>query len=368
MSSLIVEVCEIKDVQPHPNADRLDIATVKGWNCIIQKGSYEVGDWVIFFPPDCILPDWLIEKYELEFLKKGGRIGTLKLRGYISQGLVLPVNCLLECSRGGYVVGDNVADVLGIKKYEVPEKLDTRQGKTTTRKVQNPWFTKYTDIENIKNFDSVFEEGEPVVITEKIHGSNIRFGWLPIEINFKNGDWLGILRSLWKKYIKKETHEFVYGSHNVQLQWDSQKNFYEKNIYAEVLKDYDTKNLPKNVIFYGEVYGKGVQDLEYGKSGLSLVIFDIKEATLNAYAEWKDVRRLCEIHGFVPVPTLYIGDFSLDILEKETVGNSVIGLGQIREGCVVKSLHEENHPKIGRKILKSINPEYLARKNRTEYK
>lgn len=368
MSSLIVEVCEIKDIYHHPNADKLDIAVVKGWNCIVQRDSYSIGDWVIFFPPDCILPDWLIEKYELGFLKRGGRVGTLKLRGFISQGLILPTECLLAVSHGGYVVGDNVADVLGIKKYEVAEIVTSKHGNITSRKVQNSYFSKYTEIENINNFDGVFQDGDVVVITEKIHGSNIRFGRLPIEINFRNGDWLGILRSLWKKYILRQIHEFVYGSHNVQLQWNNQKNFYDKNIYAEVLKNYDLENLPEDYIYYGEVYGKGVQELEYGKPGLSLAIFDIKDIKTSSYMNWEDVRRLCSWRGFTPVPHLYVGEFHEDILINETIGNSVIEPTQIREGCVVKMLTEENHPKLGRKILKSINPEYLARKNRTEFK
>src|SRR5574341_465295 len=325
MSSLIVEVCEIKDIQPHPNADRLAIATVKGWNCIVGKEDYQVGDWVVFFPPDSVLPEWLIEKYRLEFLKKGNRVGTLKLRGCISQGLILPIMCLSSVQNAMPELGEDVKDILGVAKYEIPEKSVQIMGKVTSKRIQNPYFTKYTDIENIQNFPDVFQDGDMVVITEKIHGSNVRFGWLPIEINFKSWDWLGILRSLWKKYILHQTHEFVYGSHNVQLQWDNQKN-----IYAKVLKDYDIKNLPRDIIFYGEVYGKG-------------------------------------IHGFVPVPTLYVGEFYWEVLNKETIGNSVIELGQIREGCVVKSLNEENHPHIDRKILKSINPEYLARKNRTEY-
>lgn len=367
MSSLIVEVCEIKDIQPHPNADRLDIATVKGWNCIIQKGSYEIGDWVVFFPPDCVLPDYLIEKYELEFLKKGGRVGTLKLRGYISQGLVLPVDCVLLKSRGGFVVGDNVADVLGVTKYEVPEKLDTRQGKTTTRKVQNPYFTKYTDIENVKNFDTVFEEEDMVVITEKIHGSNIRFGWLPIEINFKNGDWLGILRSLWKKYVLRQSYEFVYGSHNVQLQWDSQKNFYSENIYAKVISQkVEIDSLPRGYIFYGEVFGKGVQELEYDRDGLDLAIFDIKNSD-GRYLTYSNLVLSCQNHNLPIVPELYVGAYFEDILKEHTEDDSTIA-SHIREGCVVKSLWESNHLRIGRKILKSINPEYLARKNRTEFK
>lgn len=366
MSSLIVEVCEIKNIQPHPNADRLDIATVKGWNCIVGRDNYKIGDLCVFFPPDSVLPEKLINDYELEFLKKGGRVGTLKLRGFVSQGLILPVTCVPSYILTG--VGDNVADVLGVTKYEVVERVTSKHGNITSRKVQNPHFTKYTDIENIKNFDNVFEDGELVVITEKIHGSNIRFGWLPIEINFKNGDWIGILRSLWKKYILRETHEFVYGSHNVQLQWNNQKNFYDKNIYAEVLKKVDTVLLPQDFIFYGEIYGKGVQELEYEQDSLALVIFDIKDIINNAYMGWEVVCTICDMHKLETVPILYLGEFSQKILDKETNGNSLLAPRQIREGCVVKSLFEENHPKIGRKILKSISPEYLARKNRTEYK
>jgi RNA ligase (TIGR02306 family) len=366
MSSLIVEVCEIKSVEAHPNADRLDIATVKGWNCIVQKGSYSIGDWCVFFPPDSILPDWIIEEYELEFLKKGGRVGTLKLRGYISQGLILPPTVLAK-SGGYHFVGDDVTKVLGVTKYEVPEKPIHMQGKSTTRKVQNPNFTKYTDIENIQNFDTVFQDGDIVVITEKIHGSNIRFGWLPIEINWKNGNVFGILRSLFRKYILRDKYEFVYGSHNVQLQFDRDKGFYAENIYAKVLKNYNTSDLPKGYTFYGEVYGKGVQELEYGCSDLRLVIFDVKDSKDNHYVNWHTLTMVCEQYGFPTVPLLYEGWFDLRTLKNCTEGYSSIDSTQIKEGCVVKPILETNHPRIGRMILKSINPEYLARKNRTEF-
>lgn len=364
MSSLIVEVCEISNIESHPNADRLDIATVKGWNCIVQKDSYKVGEHCVFFPPDSILPEKLINDFELEFLKKGGRVGTLKLRGYISQGLVLPITCM--GNNRFHPVGTDVTKLLGVTKYEVPEKPIQMQGKVTTRKVQNPNFTKYTDIENIQNFNTVFEDGDIVVITEKIHGSNIRFGWLPIEINWKNGNILGILRSLFKKYILQEKYEFVYGSHNVQLQFDSDKGFYGENIYAKVLKTYDLSILPDGYTFYGEVYGKGVQDLEYGCDGLDLSVFDVKKPD-GRYMDALKAEKLIHDVGMSPVPILYSGPFDFRVLKLCTEGNSVICENQIREGCVVKPILETNHPRIGRMILKSINPEYLARKNRTEF-
>lgn len=369
MSSLIVEVCEIKEVIHHPNADRLDIATVKGWNCIVGRDSYEAGDWCVFFPPDSILTEQLIKDWNLEFLKKGGRVGTLKLRGYISQGLILPINCIYSVKKSSLpeiYVGLDVTKALGVAKYEVPEKPSHMQDKSTTRKVQNPNFTKYTDIENIQNFDTVFEDGDMVVITEKIHGSNIRFGWLPIEINWRSRNIFGILRSLFRKYILREKYEFVYGSHNVQLQFDSDKGYYDKNIYSEVLKKFNIGNLPAGYTFYGEVYGKGVQDLEYGRDELDIVIFDIKDDE-GKYLQYHLLVSLCLLQKLPIAPELYVGEFHMEDMKSFTQGSSTICENQIREGCVVKSLVEKNHPRIGRMILKSINPEYLARKNRTEF-
>lgn len=363
MSSLIVEVCEIKHVEHHPNADRLDIAQVKGWNCIVGRDQYKVGDWCVFFPPDSVLPTSIIEHHNLEFLKKGGRVGTLKLRGYISQGLILSGDVLPEWAE----LGDNLADELGITKYEVQERVTSKAGNITSRKVQNPFFSKYTDIENIQNFDTVFQDGDIVDITEKIHGSNIRFGWLPIEINWNSRNPFSILRSLFRKYILGHKYEFVYGSHNVQLQFDGDKGFYASNIYAEVLRSYDISRLPKGYIFYGEVFGKGVQELEYGRDGLDLMLFDVKNAETGQYLDVSKARRAIYDCGFIPVPFMYAGPFDLYTLKICTEGDSMICDGQIREGCVVKSIQETNHRRIGRMVLKSINSEYLARKNRTEF-
>lgn len=366
MSSLIVEICEISKIEKLENAERLEMATVKGWNCIVQKGSYQVGDWCVFFPPDSVLPDQLIKDWNLEFLKKGGRVGTLKLRGYISQGLILPVECIPNYGYLKLGLGADVTKRLGVTKYEPPAKPVTMRGKSTSVRTQNPNFTKYTDIENIQNFDSVFQLGDMVVITEKIHGSNIRFGWLPIEINWKSGNLLSIARSLFRKYILRQQYEFVYGSHNVQLQFDKSKNFYAENIYAKVLKSYDLDFLPKGYTFYGEVYGKGVQDLEYGRDDLNIVIFDAKDEE-GHYISYRLLVSLCQSYQLPLAPELYVGGFVPEHLAFWTMGNSTLCDNQIREGCVVKSLVERNDPKIGRMILKSINPEYLARKNRTEY-
>ena len=201
MSSLIVSICKINDIKPIDGADKIELAYILGWQTIVSKGQYKVGDLVIFCPIDCIIPANLIEKYNLEFLKKNGRLQTIKLRGQISQGLILGLDCL---PKGNWKEGKEVSAILGITKYEVPELNAGTQHKKEkikdywlkyqakeitlsrflrksfsivkenltpkSRKKMNPLFDKYTDIENIKNFNNVFEAGEEVIITEKIHG------------------------------------------------------------------------------------------------------------------------------------------------------------------------------------------------------
>src|SRR6185295_8695891 len=93
MSKLHVEICKIDSITPIENADRIVLATVKGWNCIIGKDTFNIGDLCIFIPPDAVLTEEFIEKNKLNYLK-GTRIRTIKLKGVISQGLVLPMTIL----------------------------------------------------------------------------------------------------------------------------------------------------------------------------------------------------------------------------------------------------------------------------------
>lgn len=106
----------ISELKPHPNADRLELAKVLGWQCVVKKGEFAVGDSVVFIPIDTLLPDapWSA------FLKKGDspvRLRTIKLRGEYSQGLVLPLSVLPDGPRGWHI-GADVGGALGVKKYE----------------------------------------------------------------------------------------------------------------------------------------------------------------------------------------------------------------------------------------------------------
>jgi RNA ligase (TIGR02306 family) len=366
MSSLVVEVAKVHKIVKHPNADKLSIVTINsesGWNCIVGLDQYAIGDKVVFVPPDCIIPLESIEKYNLEYLKHNGRTGTIKLRGIVSQGLIL------DLPEGKWKVGDDCASVFGITKYEPPEpNFAVRGSRQVSKKKLNPAFDKYTEIENIKNYNDVFKVGDLVVVTEKIHGANSRFGNLEIQTN-KNNPFLYRLQKWFEKKILGKTHEFIYGSHNVQISFHtSRKSFYSEDVWGKVAQRYDLADkIPEDTIIYGEVYGDGIQDLTYGlKNDIDLIVFDVKQN--GRYLNINDAHFISETLGLNFVPFIYCGKFYDGIVEDFTSGDSVLCPGQIREGVVIRAFDEDNDLKIGRKVLKSINADYLARKDRTEFK
>jgi RNA ligase (TIGR02306 family) len=179
MSSLIVEVCEIKELRSHTNPEvhSLDIAIVKGWQCIVKRGQYKVGDRVVFFPPDSVLPTDVSDRLGVTAYLHKGRVKSIKLKGEPSYGLVVtPDNPKWE-------VGRDVAKDYGVTKYEPPPpelmgRTGKKEAKFTDTEPDHPLFWKYTDMENMRHYPDVIAEGEEVVMTEKIHGTNVRIGMI----------------------------------------------------------------------------------------------------------------------------------------------------------------------------------------------
>lgn len=389
MSSLIVEICKIDNIEKHPNADRLEIVTIKGWKCIVGLNDYNVGSTVIFIPPDSIMPENLIVEYKLEYLKSKshrsqGRVRTVKLRGCISQGLVMPLKIL---NRGkevlfehggildeitqdviypGFGYGTNVAELLGITKYEPPEPSFSglKTPRTSKKKWKNPNFDVYTHIENVKNYNTVFELEDTVLITEKIHGTNFRAGVL--KAAYKGPKiWQWLMKKIFGEY------EFLYGSHKVQIaknDMDCRKSFYSEDVYDIIAKRYNLKDIiPEGYIIYGEIYGKGIQKgYDYGlKDSIDILFFDVKKD--GKYLDVEEFLDFCISRNLPIVPILYNGLYpGLETLKRITKEKSLLPQ-KIREGVVVKASTETNDARCGRKILKSINEDYLLLKNNTEF-
>lgn len=364
MSTFKVEIVKVGGVIPHPNADRLDLLQIKDWQCVSTKGNFKQGDTALYIPIDSILPHEVESKIfgpDAKVKLHHSRVKTIKLRGAISQGLIVDPNIFGTPKVGTLKEGHDWTQILKIKKYEAPVRLSGgANGATASKKQSNPNFRKYTGIENAKNYPKVFTDGEEVSITEKVHGTNFRCGWVPF-----------VADTLWKKFLrligKAPAFEFVYGSHNVQLQNKVfHKGYYGSsigNVYAEAVVNYGLKDILKpGEVVYGEVYGDGIQKgYTYGcKTGeRKLILFDLmkedKWVDTIAFRHWADERKL------PVVPELYRGPYSKDKVLSLRDGDSVLASKQkVREGVVLKPLKEEQ-TFMGRKVLKFISDEYLLK-------
>jgi len=369
VSTFKVPVTTIQDILPHPNADRLSVAKIYDWMVVIQKDLYKVGQPIIYIPVDSILPVDLEEKLfppDSKIKLTKSRVKSIKIRGAISQGmivdlhhtgLVIDKNCKLE---------EDVSSILQVKKYEpakesLPSKLNVKKSK----KQSNRYFCKYTDIENIKWYNNLFTENEPVVMTTKLHGTNARYGWVPFDANT-------LYRKILKFFGFLPKWQFVWGSHNVQIHDKSEhKGFYEEDVYSKIFRQYNLDaKIPEGYVVYGEIVGDGIQkNFNYGcaRGEYKLYIFDIMfvdEDGTHKYLDHWDFIDMAERMELPVVPIVYVGPFNIN-QANILVGQNPLS-NETNEGLVIKSINEKISP-IGRKIVKMINPDYYLLKNGTEF-
>jgi RNA ligase (TIGR02306 family) len=373
LSQLNVKVEKIVSVEPHPNADRLDLVQVLDWRCVAQKDSFKVGDLCVYFPIDSLLPQELEDRIfgkDSKVSLTNHRVKTIKLRGAISQGLAITLDLVPELHSWQRKEGKDVTDDLGVTKYEPPTPpANMSGGLTRSKKEQNHNFKKYTDISNIKFYPDAFAPTDQVSVTEKVHGTNFRAGW----VNTQNYNWFQRLLS---KIGLRPEYEFVYGSHNVQYQNKKvYKGFYPSNVYQEIALKYELRErLHPGEVVYGEIYGTGIQkDYNYGipenhPDPHRLLLFDVMKD--NTYLDASQFASWCAARNFLHVPVIYTGSYQgwQAIESAEMKKPSKVDADQkIREGFVIKpSRTEVSHPMIGRLSLKIINPAYLL-KEQTEF-
>lgn len=348
MSTFRVEITRIDEVLPHPNADRLELVRIRGWKAVAGKGTHAPGDAVVYIPEDAVVPEPVQAALGLTGKlagKEQNRVRAIRLRGELSQGLLMPMHVFHALAGPGEdVPGTCVARALGITKYEEPIPAHL-----AGRVVPWPaWMHKYTDIENIKNFPGVLREGEPVVFTEKLHGACAAFG------------------------MRAGEEELFTASRNLCLARDEGNAYWrvaQELAVGEHLRALLAHTGAPSATLYGEVLG--VQDLKYGFTNgrLGLRWFDV-----SLDGEYQDygggAHRLLLERGLERVPVLYEGPFSDAVLAEHTDGGTVLDAGHVREGVVARPASEryEVEGNLGRVILKSISGDYLTRKGQaTEY-
>lgn len=321
---ILASVEKIKRVLPHPNADLLSIYLVKGWQVIDQKDRYKEGDLVAYFEIDSWMPTELAPflskgKEPREFNSiKGERLRTIKLRGELSQGLVLPLDSLTLFPKL-WKEGADLTKTLGIQKWEkpIPTQLAGQM------KGNFPAFLRKTDQERIQNIpegvlQNYYDQGTHFQVTEKLDGSSCTF------YHYEN-QWGVTSRNIDLK-LDQEGNTFVDMFNTLQPNLDT------------LLTELENLGYP-NFAVQGELIGGKIQGNQYKIEGYSFYVFDIFDITTQTYLNTSTVEALASICGLSHVPVIETAPLrysTVDDFLKLAEGQSLLNNSN-REGLVFKS-------------------------------
>ncbi len=363
MATFKVETVRVV-IEPHPNADALELARVGDYVSIVRKGEYATGDLVAYIPEQSIVPDPILDELGLRGRLAGrehNRVKAIKLRGVLSQGLCYPARTM-------WSDGQDVTAELGIRKYEppVPTHMSGRvYGAGHDRCL------KY-DVENYKRFPEVLQPGEPVVFTEKVHGTWCQIGVMPDAMaDPEHGRVVVSSKGLASKGLAfAPSVPENYG--NLYLR--AARNF---DVVGRIERVFAAALAAGSPVFVlGEVFGKGVQDLGYGAdvgrdAELGFRVFDVFVGlpSTGEYLGDEALEEACDRMALARVPVVYRGPFSARVMAEHTDGCETISGNKlhIREGVVMRPQVERRHVELGRVQLKSVSERYLLRKGGTEF-
>lgn len=364
----LVTVQQITAITDIPGADLVALATIQGWQVIVKKTEFSVGDACLFFEIDSFLP--LEPRYE--FLKKttkfdgkeGYRLKSMKMRSCLSQGLALPLSMFPEITNPK--VDFDYSEKLGVIKYD--NEIQTYQGKPGLKagkaRGNFPTFIPKTDQPRIQNLTAYFNTlvDEEFEETLKLDGSSMTC--------YK----IGHTPTLWEKVksifgIKYKPFHFGVCSRNVDLKPTADQvqifnNYGKESIYDQ--SDFWTAaykyrfedKLPEGYAIQGELIGPKIQANQEKVKELEFYCFDVYNIHTGKYLLPLERREFCALHNIPHVPVVSINakplQLGLEGLLKHVEGESM-NPGTVSEGRVYKHVTKPI-------TFKAISNKYLLSK------
>lgn len=308
----------IDNIIPHPNADKLEIAEILGWQVIIKKGEFKKDDHCVYCEIDSVMPD----REEFDFLRAYKfRIKTIKLRGTISQGIAFPTSILPErdiC----YSIDEDVTELLNITKYE-PQTSNSCGGAMLRGSPRStfPSYIPKTDETRVQSLKKEYNNGlwKDIVLiaTEKMDGSSTTFGILDDE-------------------------EFHVCSRNIDIKEDDVNSFW-RTIRKHIPVEKESFLIEKypNIVFQGELCGPGIQKNIYKLQELKIYVFGAFNYKERVYLTYNELEEYCRDLGLEMVPfieELTINKFeSIAAIVEYATGKSIVNSDVGREGVVFRS-------------------------------
>lgn len=333
----MARIVQIDDVITHPNADALDLAIVGGWQCVVKRDEYKKGDLAIYCEIDSWIPNEIApflskgkEPREYNGVK-GEKLRTIRLRGELSQGLLLPISILephtFNCDDIKFTtveelasncLDEDISEVLGIQKWEPPINAQL----AGQAKGNFPSEFPKTDAERIQNLSkklqSWIDDEIEFEITQKLDGSSM-------TVAHMNGEVLVCSRNL-SLEIDQEGNSFV----------DAAKRL-------ELLES--IKNIGIDISIQGELLGGNIQKNPENLKGFEFFVFEIFNIKERKYLTPQERYEICERLNLKHVPIIEkeIALKKLNLTNCEEIlkfaeGKSLINSETEREGLVFKSL------------------------------
>jgi hypothetical protein len=363
-----VNIVKIDEIMKHPNADTLGIVYIGGYQVVVKLDDFKVGDLAIYIQPDTIVPVmdqfkflWADREFSGEVPEKYRRITVRRFRKEWSEGMLTPLAMFGHHEDDGYYdkglwivnevtvgEGDDVAELLGFTHYEEtdPTYALGTQGRKLTLWQRILKFFGYApkpfgpkdapgvyDVESVKNYPRAIAEGEVVIATEKIHGSNARYYF--------------------------DGKQFWVGSH--KKWWKDKTNIFwrvaEKNEWIEAF----CRDNPKHTL-RGEVTPTQT-GYQYGNTPEEqFFAFDVQRPD-GTYVDKIDLYMDLSIYKLVPV--VYQGPYDATKLKELAEGKSLVdGATNIREGLVISTARERSMRGLGRVQLKLKSMAFLEKENK----
>jgi RNA ligase (TIGR02306 family) len=392
----LVSIKTVTDIQPIPEADRIEVATIDGgWKVVVKKQEFEINDKCLYFEIDSILPT---QDPRFSFLDKdaknfewgrGARLRTIKLKKQISQGLALPIKVFQ------YEIdsGKDLTKILGVRKWEDSDTIGENPEQENTSKKQQgkflrslskimpkfirgrymgfvnslykntkgdfPNFIRKTDQERVQSWNKFFSKEENLKkqfeVTIKMDGSSLTV--------YKNKSDIGICSrnmTVWKK-VQYGIIKRMLGFKNNKIKLDS--NFTKVAAKTNIVEALEKLNM--NIAVQGEMVGPGangnrafLKDLEYH----IFDVFDIDKQCYVGYLERLEILKKLKENGFTGN---IVHEVAFDTLEKLDLTSiekclkfaesvKLPGNDNIVEGIVFKSSD-------GKISFKAVSNEYLLK-------
>ena len=341
----LASIQRVWKIEPIEGADRIELAHVLGWQCVVNKGQFQPMDIAVYFEIDSFLPI----RDEFEFMRsssykktdimgEGFRLRTMRFRGQISQGLLLPVSQFPEIPKNADV-GDDVTELLGVRKWEIEERATT--GGTVIGTL--PYDIPHTDETRVQEEPELIQAfaGLEYYISTKMDGSSHSIG---ID---ENG--------------------FHVTGHNYEYKDDGSSSFYKlvkAREYQAKMEDYMKVLGLKTLAIQGELCAPGIQQNRLRLTKPEWYVFTIREN--GKRVGLKRMLQICEALDITPVP---IEEVDTDLPSKYPTVEALLSRadgeypnGGKKEGIVIRPTEPVFCPLISASLsMKVVSNKYLLK-------